>query len=211
MKAALLLSSLMFIVHISGCLKAVEENNAGTSGMKPAERASPDSEVNLQNTPDRSIERSSPNPRNTVLFDGRNYIKKSGWEKPSRRDTYIDGNYDRGSVERLTKSGKRVRTSGVCYGYRTPSLYSEDFYYEGRDLDYLKGTLEPFSFIEERANGKIFFYSVFAQKSVSSPLSNNDPHEDPFSYQIMDTDGDGVFETLLGDYDEIVVPDWVLR
>ena len=41
---------------------------------------------------------------------------------------------------------------------------------------------------------------------MSPPPSNIDPHEDPVIYQIMDADGDGIFETLLGDYHEIIVP-----
>ena len=87
MKVALFLYLLLFVVHISGCSKAVEENNAGTSNLKPAENASLNSEVSPQNTPSPSIERSSPNPRDVVLFDGKNYIKKSGWKTPSRNDT----------------------------------------------------------------------------------------------------------------------------
>ncbi len=210
MRMSLILYLLLFGFHIFGCSKAVPENNTGTSNLKPAENAVLNSEVIPRNTPSPSIERPSPNPRDVVLFDGTNFIKKSGWKMPPKNDTYIDENYDQGDPERLTKSGKKVKTNTILYGYRTPWLYSEDFFYEGRNLDYLKAKLESFSFLEMSANGKVFFYSIFAQKVVSPP-SDNEPHLDPFSYQIMDADGDGVFETLLGDYDEIVVPNWVLR
>lgn len=211
MRMSLTLCLLLFGVLISGCSKAGSENNAGTSSLKPAENAVINSEVPPRNTPSPSIERSSPSPRDVVLFDGTNYLKKSGWKKPSKKDTYIDENYDQGDPERLTKSGKKVKTNTIVYDYRPPWLYSQDFYYEGQDLDFLKGKLKSTSFIEMSANGKVFFYSVFVEKVVSSPPSNDEPHEHLTSYQIMDTDGDDIFETLLGDYDEIVVPDWVLK
>ncbi len=211
MKMSLTLYLLLFGVHIFGCSKAVEENNAvGTPSLMPAQ----DAPANIwaksrSNMPSQPIESSSPSPRDFVLFDGKNYIKKNGWKKPSKKDTYKDENYDQGDAERVTKSGKRVRTKTDLFLIRW--LHSQDFIYKGRELDYLKGKLESTSFIEMSANGKVFFYSVFVEKVVSSPPSNDEPHEHLTSYRIMDADGDGIFETLLGDYDEIVVPDWVLK
>lgn len=210
MKVALSLYLLLLGVHIFGCTKAVEENNAGISSPKPAENVLLNSEATPQNTPRPSIESSSPNPRDVVLFDGKNYIKKSGWKKPSRSDTYVDENYDQGDPWRVTKSGKKVMTKTILYGYRTPWLHSEDFYYEGRKLDYLKGKLESLSFLEMSANGKVFMYSISVEKVVSPP-SNNESHQDPFGYRIMDADGDGIFETLVHADGDIVVPDWVLQ
>jgi hypothetical protein len=95
--------------------------------------------------------------------------------------------------------------------FKTPWIHSEVFKYEGGDLDWMKGQLESVSYLEMSANRKVFFYSIFTEKVVLPPPSNNDPHDDPFRYQIMDADGDGIFETLMGEYDEIVVPDWALR
>lgn len=211
MKVALSLYLLLFGVHISGCSKAVEDSNSGAFVPKPAENAVLNSEVLPQNTPSPSIETSSPNPRDVVLFDGKNYIKKSGWKTPSRNDAYIVENYDQGEEERVTESGKQIRTIAILYFYKTSSLHSQDFYYKGGDLDYLKGQLESLSFMEMSANGKVFFYSVTAQKVITPPPSNNDPHEDPFVYKIMDADGDGTFETLIPLDRGIVVPNWVLR
>ncbi len=207
MKPALFLYALLLGIYVADCSKAVEGNNSGTSGMKPVEKSSINSEVLPQNTPSPPIEILEPNPRDVVLFDGKNYIKMSGWNKPSKNDTYIDETYDQGDPLRFTKSGKQVKTNTIHYGFRKLSLYSEDFYFEGQDLDYLKGKLDLVSFLEMSAKGKVFFYSVTAQKVVP----NNDLPEGPFGYKIMDTDGDGVFETLLGDYDEIIVPNWVLK
>lgn len=208
MKVLLSLYSLLLVVHISGCSKGIEGNNAAPSEPKPTVNAVLPSTTNFENTPRPSDENASPNPRDVVLFDGKNYIKKSGWKTPSRNDTYIDESHDQGSVESRTEKGKQVRTKTLFYGYRTSWWHSQNFFYEGRDLDYLKGKLESLSFMEISVNGKVFMYSI-----TVGPLMLNDlDHRDPFGYRIQDRDGDGIFETLLGDhYDEIVAPNWVLK
>lgn len=210
----LLLSSLLFFwgVHVAGCSKAVEENNVvGPPGPTPVQ----DAPANIwaksrSNMPSRPIESSSPSPRDVVLFDGKDYIKKNGWKKPSKQDTYKDETYDQGDAERVTKSGKRVRTKTDHYLIRPPWLHSQNFIYNGRELDTMKGKLEGSFFLETSANGKVYLYSISVKKVESGPPSNGD-HWEPFIYEIMDADGDGIFETLLGKYDEIIVPEWVAR
>jgi hypothetical protein len=201
---------LLFGVHVSACSNGNDENNAGTSGLKPAENAVLNSDVNLQNTPGSSAETPSPNPRDVVIFDGKNYIKKSGWKTPPKKDTYVDESYDQGDVMYLTESGKRVRKNTVLYGYRTSWWHSQEFYYDRGDLDYLKGKLEAVAFMEISANGKVFMHSITVGKVVRLS-SNNLDHQDPFGYRIQDRDGDGIFETLLPDESGIVVPNWVLK
>lgn len=208
MKVALSVYLLLFGIHMFACSEAIDDRNSGASGPKAAENTSLNSEVNPQNTPGPSIERSRPNPRDIVLFDGKNYIKKSGWKTPSRNDAYIDESYDQGSVEARTEKGKQVRTKTLLYDYRTSWWHSQDFYYEGGDLDYLKGKLEALSFMETSGNGKAFMYSI----TVGPLILNELDHRDPFGYQIQDRDGDGIFETLLPrDVEDIVVPNWVLK
>jgi hypothetical protein len=213
MKAStLLFLSLSIIFHSSSCSRHVEVNSVGTPDLRPVETNAVNSNVSAQNTPVQTVESKSPsNPLDKVLFDGKNYIKKNGWKVPSRRDMYKDEAYDDRPVQRITESGKRVDTTTSSYFAKDPALYTQEFYFEGRDLDWMKGQLEYLSILEMSVKGKVFFYSVSTQKVVSPPPSNVDNHEEPFSYQIMDTDGDGIFETLLGDYDEIIVPNWVLK
>ncbi len=212
MKLILSLLLLFCSVLITACSKAVEENNTvGTPSRIPAQ----DAPANIwaksrSNIPSQPIESSSPGPRDVVLFDGKNYIKKNGWKKPSKKDTYKDEDYDQGDAERVTKSGKQIRTKTDRYLIRPPWLHSQDFIYKSRELDYLKGKLESFFFMEMSANGKVFLYSISVKKVESAPPSNAD-HLEPFIYEIMDAEGDGIFETLLGDYDEFMVPDWVLK
>lgn len=198
---------LLFGVHISGCSKEIEGNNVAPSGSKPSENAVLPSAANLQHTPSSAVESSCPNPRDVVWFDGKNYIKKSGWKTPPKNDTYIDESYDQGSVEGRTEKGKQVRTNTLLYVYRTSWWHSQDICYEGRDLDYLKGKLESLSFMETSVNGKVFMYSI----TVGPLILNDLDHRDPFGYQIQDRDGDGIFETLLSDDADIVVPNWVFK
>lgn len=212
MKIALSLSLFLLAAHDLACSKAIEEKNAGTPGLTPAETVAVNSRVNLQTTPAPTVQsNSTPDPRDVVLFDGKNYIKKSGWEVPLRDNTYVNESYDQGEVKRMTENGKQVKMNTVHYLYKTPWFHSQDFYYRGRDLDNMKGKLESGAFLEMNVDGKVFMYSIFAEKVVTSPPSNNDPHAEPFGYQIQDRDGDGIFETLLGEHAEIIVPNWVLK
>lgn len=212
MRMLLILFLLFLGVHIAACSKAVKENNAvNTPGLIPVQ----DDPANIwaksrSNSPSQPIESYSPGLRDVVLFDGKNYIKKNGWKKPSKKDTYKDEKYDQGDGERVTKSGKRVRTKTDRYLIRPPWLHSQDFIYKGRELDYLKGKLESFTFMEMSANSKVFLYSIMVEKVVSVPPSNGD-HREQFVYELMDADGDGIFETLIHDDADIVVPDWVLK
>jgi hypothetical protein len=204
----LLLLCLSFLFHVS-CTNTTEVNNAATVNV-----AQDDENPNARNVlaqPSQTVE-SSPYPKRKdfVFFDGKNYIKKSGWKVPSRKEAYVDETYDSSPEQRSTLGGKRVYTTTALYNYKTPWLHSQDFYYEGRDLDYLNGKIESFYFLEMSANGKVFIYTISGKKIVSPPPTNNDPHEDPFTYQIQDSNGDGVFETLVYE-DEIIVPDWVLK
>lgn len=213
MKASILLFLwLSFLFHTCSCSSATGGNSAATANLNTRREAENQNAGNVSDQFPQTVESSpSPGPKDLVLFDGKNYIKKSGWRTPSRKDAYIDDTYDQGDVKRVTQNGKQVRTNTIHYIFKTPWLYSQDFYCEGRDLNIIKGKLEAVHFLEMSVNGKVFMYSIFGKKIVPPPASNSDPHEDPFVYRIQDIDGDGIFETLLGDSDEIVVPNWVLK
>ena len=207
----LLILFLLFLgVHIAACSKAVKENNAvNTPGLIPVQ----DDPANIwaksrSNSPSQPIESYSPGLRDVVLFDGKNYIKKNGWKKPPKKDTYKDENYDQGDAERVTKSGKKIRTKTYHYLIRPPWLHSQDFIYKGDGLEYLKGKLETFFFTEMSANGKVFLYSITVEKGAPPP---NSDHFEPFIYEIMDSDGDGIFETLVHNDENSIVPNWVLE
>lgn len=201
------------LFHTSSCSSEAGVDNAATSNLNGAPVVENQSVRNVSDQSSPSAEGSpSQNPKDVVLFDGKNYIKKSGWKVPSYDDTYINDTYQLHGkpVEKMTENGKKVKMYAKQYIYKIPPRYSEEFNFKGDDLNYMKGALERSSFFEARANGKVFMYSVFMQK-VPPAAASNSAHELPNQYQIQDTDGDGIFETMLGDYDEIIVPNWVLK
>ena len=144
-----------------------------------------------------------------VLFDGKNYIKKNGWLTPSRTDSYIDTSPDQMPGILRTEQGKEIKVTRTHYIYKVPWSYSEDFCFEGSDLDYRKGSIKSDNFTEFRLKGKVFMYFISATTNTSLP-ANFEPHNDPFMYIIQDRNGDGIFETLKGS-EEISVPKWVLK
>ena len=211
MKISLSLCLVLIAFWVTSCSITIVENKAAPANSGIGKTADNQSTTVSNESLEPVKNESSTNPRDAVLFDGKNYIKKSGWKTPSKNATYIDESYDQGDVVRMTESGKEVRTNTTLYGYRTPWLPSQDFYYEGRELDYLKGKLESLSFLEISVDGKVFMYSISVEKVVTPSSSNNEDHVDPFGYRIQDRNGDGIFETLLRPGVDIVIPDWVLR
>lgn len=212
-----LILSLSVLLHSASCSNAVVVNNSDipkSNNAQVAENQTVSNQtVSIESGQSNQIADSntSASLREFVMFDGKNYIKRSGWKTPSKKNAFIDNEYDRSNTEGVNKSGKKVRTTSRSYSIVPPWEYSQDFSYEDGKLDYLKGRLISNNFLETSVNGKVFLYWISAQKVGSRSPSNDDPHHDPFVYEIMDSDGDGIFETLLGEYDEIIVPDWVLK
>lgn len=202
---------LLFGLHIVSCTKDIKKNNIAPANSETARTAENEPTRTVSNQSTETVESSPPpNTNHNVFFDGKNYIKKNGWKKPPKKDAYKDENYGQGDREGVTKSGKQIGTKTYHYLIRPLWLHSQDFIYEGRELDNMKGKLEASFFLETSASNKVFSYSISVKKVESAPPSDGD-HWEPFIYEIMDADGDGIFETLLGDYDEIIVPNWVLR
>ncbi|MCW5956038.1 MAG: hypothetical protein KIT61_05595 [Pyrinomonadaceae bacterium] len=211
MKRSLTLCLLLPFVAFQSfsCSEAVVENSAGAANSSTKQPTENHSTRTVSNQPTQADKREFPSDsQDVVLPIGKDYIKKSGWTVPSETEAYVTKKQrDMGT----TKDGKAVEVTTIYYDYKTMKSYSEDFYYGGPNLDNMKGRLRSGGFIGYSVNGKRFMYAVFVEKIVPPPASNSDPHDEPFVYQIMDADGNGIFETLLGDYDEIVVPNWVLK
>ena len=207
----------LLVFHAYSCSSTVRENDsspkletAHTSANQLATTVSNQSFVTADCKP-------AGDPRHAVVFDGVNYIKNSGWKVPPREGTDVYDSYEGGPPKPndgvpwklLTEEGKEVKTTTIHYIYRTPWIFSEDFYCEDRGPGIKNEKLRSGYFLEISASGKVFFYSISVEKIVPPPASNSDPHEDPFMYRIQDNNGDGIFETLLGG--DIVVPDWVRK
>ena len=210
MKVRVSLCLLGLALSNSSCSK-VEENNVAPTNMNTVQTAENRSATPVSNRSAEIVASKSPsNPRDPVVFDGKNYVKKSGWSVPPRNDTYVDDAYPEDAAKGTTKVGKAVKVSTIHYIYNIPWIYSETFSFDGSGLDYLKGKIESKYFTELRANGKIFMYTIPGRKVTGLP-ANIEPHEDPFVYQIQDRDGDGIFETLLNGGQDIIVPNWVFK
>ncbi len=154
---------------------------------------------------------SSQEGKNDVVFDGKNYIKKSGWTVPTRQDTYVGQHaWNNKTIEKLTANGTKVKVIGKQFLYGSPLPLSEEFSFDGDGLDFMKGNIMCYGFFEDTANGKVFRYTIYIQKEQPAGVSNTD-RKGPTQYEIHDNDGDAIFETLLGDGDEFIVPNWVLK
>jgi hypothetical protein len=209
MKISLTLWLILFAFQSFSCSEAIVENSAGRASSSTEQSAENRSTLRISNQSTQTDKRKlSSDSQDVVLAIGKDYIKKSGWTVPFGNETYV---IKREPDVGATKDGKEVKVDTIHYSYKTPKSYSEDFYFEGPNLDNMKGNLRSEGFTEYSVNGKRFMYAVFVERVVPPPASNSDPHEDPFVYQIMDADGDGIFEALLGDYDKIIVPNWVLK
>ncbi len=207
MKVWVSLFLLAIAFSIPSCSKAVgDPNTAANSGT--VQISENESSTSVSNQSPEVVESTPPsNPRDRVVFDGTNYIKKNGWLVPSSKGTNVT---KKETEMGTTNDGSEIEVITTYHDYKTPKSYSENFYHEGPNLANVKGRLISGGFTKYSAHGKTFMYSIFAEKVVPPPASNSDPHVDPFVYQIMDTDGDGIFETLRGEY-EIIVPNWVLK
>ncbi len=215
MKASVLLFLwLSFLFHTSSCSSAVVVNNAATTNSITQQTAENQNPGNVSDQSSQTVKGSpSQNPQDVVLFDGKNYIKKTGWRVPSRKEAFIEESTEgRSPREGRTSTGKQVKTTTTQYIYKTPWHYSQDFYFDGPDLDYMEGNLEAGYFLEISVDGKVFMYMISGRKIVP-PSTSNSYHEDPFVYEIQDNNGDGILETLVGGkaFGETIVPNWVLN
>lgn len=111
-----ILVSLFFLVFgfcISSCSKNTVADNASPSSI----------EVNNVRTPETNL---SSNSKNDVIFDGKNYIKKSGWIVPSQSKRHLERKRTR---MMSNEEGKEVEVTTADYSYETAWTYSQDFKY----------------------------------------------------------------------------------
>lgn len=192
---------MLLAFHISSCSEAavssetVAVNNTGT----PGNASTPD--VNSTSTP---VTKSSSNSEAVDPFYTKNHVKQSGWQIPiSNKRRYIRTE----EIMMPIKKGKEVRVTTTDYGYSYEDswAYSEDSLHPNGPMK-----LESVFFTEYNVKGKVFMYSILVKEVKVPPPSNSDDPGERFLYKIQDTDGDGVFETLVHG-DEILVPKWVLK
>lgn len=135
-------------------------------------------------------------------------IIESGWQipLPEKKRTL-----KKSIVTRVSEDGKNIKVT------TTECAPINDFIYEEKLTDYQKtklisGELQLKTFIENKVNEKIFWYTIFAKQTESNEQkSDNSSHNHIFVYRIVDKDGDGKFETRVSDSSEILVPKWAIE
>jgi hypothetical protein len=134
-------------------------------------------------------------------------IRKDGWKVPMPKKRKLARTY----VETVSsENGKPVEVTNITY---SPE---EDFYFtdepftaeEARSL--IRGLLKLTLITEMRVKEKIFGYSMIVREAKSDAQTNdNTGHDDhPFTYTIVDFDGDGKFEAMVTWDINFKVPAW---
>jgi hypothetical protein len=151
--------------------------------------------------------KSAPVEQNQNRVSDNRIIKAEGWQIPSPEK--------KEQVRKKTKSLNSDEGDAfeVTLTYYVPT---ERFIYREKPLNdnqiiLVKGELELFDFIEYRVKDKIFAYTIFARRYKIDQPNDNSSHEHKFVYRILDSNGDGKFETLLTDNSELLVPQWILK
>lgn len=161
------------------------------------------------NSVENAQDNTSSNSQESALIKRKPCVKKSGWLRPSSKERYISDKPTKSMMP--MKNGKEVEVTTNHFGYNIPWSHSLEINCESNDWDYLKGKLETPWFMEVSFKGRVFMYSIFV-KSVSEDYSAKEVGEERYIYQIQDSDGDGIFETLLNSYnEEVFVPEWVQK
>ena len=107
MKVRVSLCLLGLALSNSSCSKDIEENNVAPTNMNTVQTAENQSAIPVSNRSAEIVASKSPsNPRDPVVFDGKNYVKKSGWSVPPHNDTYVDATYAEGAVKGTTKAAR---------------------------------------------------------------------------------------------------------
>lgn len=129
-------------------------------------------------------------------------INEKGWQSPpSRHRRKIKTTVS----NRISEDGNNINVTSSYYTQNEKFIYSEKI--KSFDEDF-----ELQTYIENKVKNKIFWYTIFARKvPVNTKQTVNSSHNHPFVYGIIDTDGDGIFETKVIDGSEILVPNWAAK
>jgi hypothetical protein len=140
-----------------------------------------------------------------VIIDGR-IINETGWKIPQAKDartgTPIVKKID--SVE-----GKTFNVKIHSFIPNEKILYTEELFSE--NVTRLHGELVLDLFKEHRLNDKVYLYSIVAKENESINQKNVNDHNDKLIYQILDNDGDGIFETLIDNSSTVLIPKWATK
>jgi hypothetical protein len=167
-------------------------------GCSTVNTASLNNQLNLTAT-------STPIAQNSPDGEGR-IIKEAGWQVPAPKEKKkIRTNI----ISMAAEDGRKVDVSITEYVHEKDVLYTETPV-PGTTL--VRGALRLANFSELKVKEKIFLYTIFARPVRPQEESNdNSSHDHMFVYQIVDRNGDSIFETLLIGKSKFLVPNWALE
>jgi hypothetical protein len=143
----------------------------------------------LENKPEIS---SSPTPELLSKENDDQIINESGWQIPPTKDMIMG----KPVYERMKSiNGRSFRVKRSPFIPDKKVSFTEPGF--SKNLTRLDGKLGLFRVTEFSFKGKAFLYFILIRKSVTNNNSTQDVVAD--EYGILDTDGDGKFETLIED------------
>ncbi len=140
-------------------------------------------------------------PSAVVRLENGAFINRDGWFVPdtAKKNTW-KATSDLKNTN--TEQGKPVQVSITTFNPNSQVFYDEPFFAKG--VTQLYGELELKRFEEYRANDKVYSFLITAK---NRKLEVSD-HNEMMVYRIVDTDGDGTFETLFDEHRDVPVPMW---
>jgi hypothetical protein len=140
-----------------------------------------------------------------VIIDGR-LINETGWKIPQAKDARTGPPI----VKKIdTVEGKPFNVKIHSFIPIDKVLYTEELFSE--NVTRLHGELVLDLYKEYRLNDQVYLYSIVAKENESIDQKNINDHNDKLIYQILDNNGDGIFETLIDNSDTVLIPKWVTK
>ncbi|MBS1796291.1 MAG: hypothetical protein JSS81_20735 [Acidobacteria bacterium] len=164
----------------------------------------------IENRSDNSLTTLSTNesPQKTSRI-----IRKEGWKVLDTKGLDVTG---KEVIVMKTEAGKSLRVNTTYFRPNHDAYY---YNVEGfsENTTRLFGRIKLWGINEFKASGKIFMYDVHAGRVIGDTASNTGLNYNSLNmanhpYIILDSDGDGIFETLIDDSrdpSDVPVPRWV--
>lgn len=162
--------------------------------------------TNLNSGKNNSDDGAVPTPKKTpVIIEGR-IISETGWKIPQTKDT----KRCLPTVKKINSiEGKPFNVKITTFTPIDEALYTEELFSE--NITRLRGELALHSFEEYRLNDKVYLYLIIAKENEDINQKNINGHNEKLIYQILDSDGDGIFETLIDNDPTVLIPKWCTR
>ncbi|MBK8812835.1 MAG: hypothetical protein IPN69_19185 [Acidobacteria bacterium] len=160
------------------------------------QRSSTNRQTIQTDTPRISVER----------LENGSFINRNGWYVPDTANTRKATPDVKNSS---SEQGKPVQVLITTFTPNNSVLYMEEFFANG--VTRLYGELVLTRFEEYRANDKVYSFRITAKNRETAAQVNVRDHNEMLLYRIVDSDGDGTFETLFDDDREVAVPNWASK